>query len=1711
MQSLNISVSSGTPGKGSLTGSLGINSSSDDGLSLQPSVSFSTKSVKNGKTETSLSGSVGCSFSSRGGLQALTIQASVATLVARENKKAVTYSGGTPNSSFNLGMPTYTPKVDFSMHNLSITANFKLGGAAFGVFGDFAIGGYYSGQKLVSNVVSNPAYGYMNADEGTKYPNALLDFNRENDGPFTPSTPALAIPNFTYDIYSVSGQGVEGSYRPFRSDLGHVFDPSTKTTSDGYSLGVELGLGDLLHVGADFTVNTVNGASGDWTKDNTAGAYLTNKASTGDPLYEKYYFKEANEKSVDPDPVFYASAGGDATNSILLNQLSSFHTIADHYYAQGEAIPSANYRTKRERRKQPLTIITRDELSDFGLEVEPGILEEGSSAQQAKGYHIAEITTLRNDGARYVYGLAAYNTSQEETTFAVGTGANTGRTGNVTTGLVNYVPGLDNSSGNTLGLDNYYSNTTMPAYAHSYLLTAVLSPDYVDSDTSRGPSDGDIGNYTKFNYATKIADYNWRVPVEQSAATFNEGLKSDITDDKANYIYGKKDLFYLTSIETKNYIAVFSLEDRKDGYGVIDKNGGRASSNPMKLLRKISLYTKPAYKSNPLTAVPIKEVHFEYDYSLCPNVPNNANFGTTTDNGKLTLKKIYFTYQNSNKARLSPYQFSYSSFNPSYNIKGYDRWGNYKPDTVTSSDATFPGLSPAEYPYVDQNKNTADLYMQAWSLTQIGLPSGGQINLDYESDDYAYVQNVQAGQMFQIVDLTTDKESPTINNIGYEKSFSPPITDQNPFDSNPADNHRFRLYFKLQEGADDINEYISGIDNLYFRFLMDIKPGVPLLHIPSKYEYVSGYAQIVNFGKVEVSGNSDTPTFLGWVELNQVRTNDDEGSTVNPIVKAAIQYGRLNLPRVVWNSTDIDETVDGGSFGKDLLVAMINSSFVKNISDAILGLNEALYIKPDYHIGRSAIMGKSWIRLNNPNKQKLGGGSRVKKIAISDEWNGAGISENAPDAFDYGQEYTYTLKDGTSSGVASYEPQLGGDENSLHQPIAFDVTKLLVPDDHHYMETPFGESFFPSPGVGYSCVTVKNLQRAGVTHNATGKVVHQFYTAKDYPTIATYTAMKPIREKTNPFSLSNLFHIAVRDYMTASQGYLVELNDMHGKPKKQEVYQEGQTTPITSVEYRYKSSPYMINSKRLDNTSTVLYSNGTVDSTANLGVFFDFVSDMRESTNQTVSAALQGNNDDMIIPPFPIIIPITIGLPSFTQERTQFRSAVITKVIQRFGILEETIATDLGSIVSTKDLAYDAETGDVLLTQTTTDYNDKVYSLTYPAYWYYDGMGAAYKNIGFNKAGITFSNGSATVSNALTYFAEGDEIALSTGSTDIVAWVISVGPNTVQAVDRSGSVVSGSFIRVLRSGRRNQQGVPMASITSLSNPLTAVQSNNYDNVLQAQAMEFTNGWKTFCDCFNNSDQTQTSNPYVLGIKGMYKNKKSYLYLTGRTQSNYDNNTNIRKDGVFTSYNPFYKMSDGNWVMDSRNWTFTSEVTEFSPFGAELENVDALGRYSAATYGYNQTFPTAVAANSRYSDIGFDNFEDYSFSACADNHFKFNNYISNVSQNQSHTGRNSIKVMNGTPVNMTKQLLVCDSLPCNLQLLSSYNATTKQYSYTISGGTPPYQFDWTATGCDLIVSIADSGNGVNVSAPSAGSCQFILSVIDKNNCNKLFTPITLLNH
>jgi hypothetical protein len=1685
-KSFNVSVTASNKSGGSGSASLGITSSSDDGLSLQPSLSLSQKMSTGDKSAVSGGVSIGASFNSRSGLSNFTVGANVNYSVKSSSGRTKTvkdkdgkekqvdiaaYSGSGSSTgasaAFDLGGATYSPSLDMPMENLSITGNFTLGGEIFGFDGSIAIGGYYTSQRLATNSITNPAYGYMNSQFGQNVENAMLDFNREKDGSFhLSSTYNLPVTNNTYDLYSVSGQGAGGSYRPMRSDVGHVFDAAGYSTSDGYQIGVEVGLGNLTHVGVSVTVNEMNSTSNDWNSSSIA-SLAQSRNSANYPDFEPYYFKEANEKTVDPDQNFYNNFGADQAARFDLDGSTEFNAVTTGNLELSNSVlksfPSNNFRSARDRKSTVISTLTNEEVSNgFGLN---GMLNSFAAGAAVK-HHIGQISSVGTDGKRYVYGLPAYNTRQEETSFAVGVpeGGGSARTHDALKGIVTYNPGSDNSTGNSMGLDNYYNNITMPAFAHSYMLTAVISADYVDADNIKGPSDGDIGTYVKFNYndITSGSKYKWRTPLGKNIAKYNDGLFSNENDDKGSYVYGEKQIFFLQQIETKNYIAKFYTSPRADALGVIDKNGEvDAAGVKQQKLDKVELISKASGSV-------IKTVHFKYDYELCQPVsasnllPNNKTpfAANAKTGGKLTLKKVYFTYQNSDKGAFNAYNFKYAGtselvgsttvtqpgVNPAYDLMSFDRWGNYK--------GSNPGGIPLDvFPYCNQSipKATADSWAPAWHLTKIELPSGGEINVNYESDDYAYVQNEQATQMY-LVNTTT-----------------------------ASDFANAELKVTIPAGV-TANDLLPDDNMLNYRFRMEIANG--------KYDFVPGYAEIDRGGcSIPFTGGT------AIIKLNKVSMNDNGTPDKNPIIKSAIQFGRLNNSRLIW-----DQPNASAGMSEQVLKALINSSFFTTIQQTAQGPNQYLY---DKGRGTNFDPGQSWIKLKNTNGFKLGGGVRVKSVILND--NFASMAGGAAENSEYGQVYDYTTTTPSgkviSSGVAAYEPQIGGEENALKHPFFTETKKLLAPDDEHYVEAPFGESFFPSAGVGYSKVTVKNYVPpipGGLTlkRHATGYLVHEFYTAKDFPTITDRTQLEAIQHKNDPFSLASLFHIESKDYMTVSQGFYVELNDMHGKPKADYVYGEDQASPISSTEFKYKSTPYGNGCSRLENKVTSIYPDGTVKN-ENIGLFFDAVGDLREQETSSASYGLNINIDGFLIAAIPVYIPVPI--PSYSSDKTRFRSAVFTKVVQRFGILEQTTANQDGSIVTTKNLAYDAESGEVLLTQVNNNFEDPIYSFKYPAYWHYAGMAGAYKNIDYRLNNITFSGaGIATLSGSNNKFQEGDELEMKLGSAYFVGWVTNVTPTGIEVQKKDGTLVNGTFdyIKVIRSGARNLQSVDMANITTMVNPLNGIKTNIYDKVIQASSVEFGNRWRTRCECNTTSGGAPiTTNAFVNGTKGTWRPVRNYLHLTGRSQNDYNNNTNLRNDGLYTSYTPFYKLNaNGKWGMDPQNWTYASEITEFNPYGQELENIDALGRYSAATFGFNQTMATSVGANTQYKELGFDSFEDYNLSTCADKHFKFGTATDNT---RSHTGRNSIRLVANTTLSMEKQI----GEQCNKEKtcpgsINYVSVSHGIYTYAIQNGTGPYNID--AVVVSGTGSVQPTANGFIV-APVGNNYTVKVTVMDENGC------------
>jgi hypothetical protein len=336
-----------------------------------------------------------------------------------------------------------------------------------------------------------------------------------------------------------------------------------------------------------------------------------------------------------------------------------------------------------------------------------------------------------------------------------------------------------------------------------------------------------------------------------------------------------------------------------------------------------------------------------------------------------------------------------------------------------------------------------------------------------------------------------------------------------------------------------------------------------------------------------------------------------------------------------------------------------------------------------------------------------------------------------------------------------------------------------------------------------------------------------------------------------------------------------------------------------------------------------------------------------------------------------------------------------------------------------------------------------------------------------------------------------------------------------------GAPITGIFnTKVIRSGFRNMQMGAMASITSLADPTEQLSANIFKKVLQASAIEYQNTWPTACNCMNAAEGgdesaliAASSNPFINGTQGYWKPSKSYLHLTERTQSDHNNNTNLRDDGVFTSYNPFYKrLANGQWTKDYNNWTYTSEVTLFSPYGPELENEDALHRKSAALFGYEQTLPIAVAANASYGEIGFESFEEPNGEPAANcKDMKFRILAQNAGMNVSHwtnehahTGKWSMKV-EGELRRPYAPAPDCPVATCalSMDMIWPDSNNAEQRSIAISGGQAPYSVDWQVLNGQANVTLQNTASGATL-IMSSGNYVIQVMVTDANGENIIQT-------
>lgn len=1644
----------------------------------------------------------------------------------------------------SLGSLTTTPRVEFPFRSESDATQIEL--AKFIITGNFkketslVTVSYDSESKLKFKTLNQNAYGYLHygkretINNTSQYP--VMDYNYGRASEISENMKSLPFAVPTYDMFSFSAAGFQGQFRAQRHDVGTLKGASVVSSASGnsntFSVGGGAIVGSIFGVKIGYTNGTQSGEqnSGEWTiNDNETFTYEGNNSKK--EFDESIFFKTVGEKTVtnmntyntligdnllQREPIDLGQGSVSLTNQFYGNQLNlSNLNLASN--GDNEIRATEYLMLTAEQRKAASNSQIKSKVKNTSYDSNTNL--ENRITTLKKAHHLSSTEIISPDGMRYVYDIPVYNTKQEEVMFGVAGLKEAHSNIFENEGLIPYSAGVDNSIFNTRGKTHFFDKTEIPGYAHSFLLTEILTPDYIDVDNN-GPSANDIGNYYKFNYS-KLYDesspYTWRKPYSGAPggspkAYLNDNFRATEQDDIANYTYGEKELYLVHSIESKNMVAEFIISPRFDAYGQ-DENGFIKENMPGYQLDKIVLYNKNERRDNP-NAVPLQVVEFEYDYSLCKNFPLNTNThnGNFDKSGKLTLKKIRIRNKNSEEKTLAPYEFSYGTIDPTlpndpwnteYSTLNIDRWGNFK-----ENDPNYPNYY---YPYADQDVLKANKSANNWKLQEIITPENGKILIDYEADEYSFVQDKRVmshysvlgmvsplklaflmGQNFatQIPDVHHNLRTSSfeynqlsnqvvqLNNTYSEKEINGFIFGQT---SKKGGNNLHQelpnnvLIFELdeaytydpststkevleQEFAKDYltDEKGNRLTEIFCKTRVKIDPNedkyeiiptfAPISNkIPSEYQKVFNELSLPSIKSFGLLGNGSEFKY-GYVilELDGVKDAifDRSGNLkypnssyfVNPIQKTAMEFSRRHLPELVY--ADCEGNDCDYKLNLDVTVVMggdVNKKM--NKEEFCLSFDSS----------------ETFVRMFTQKRRKYSSEARVSAITYIDNWSEMTASNEEESTYRWEYKYNETLI-ATYNGVAAYEPQIGNDENPFYQWTRYTNIVKSFPDDNMFTPEPFAELLFPAPTIGYEEVEV-SFNNPNQFNN-TGKSYSRFHTAKEFPTVIRRTE---IQKETSEVPIFSLFNY--KKSVALTQGFFVGTNDFHGQPKESEI--------IDAMGNRQSKTKY--NYRGLDNQVTTL-NRQAEQQTETIATEYDIYAQTNFSNRMSKSFRIGADVYLGFIPAPPFLSYFNLSPDvGIVNSEEGIYSNTFNKIINRSAIVESIETEYLGSHNSAKNIAYDRFSGNVIVSSLKDEYNDELFSMSYPAHWKFDN----FRN--YNRTHKTITNvqlNNFEFSDPDQVFTEGDIVYLSlTGSTDGgFAQVLKVFPSTGTAwlMLPNGSLLNteGANVNIditlVKTIRKNQLNRVMQSKTTkddsfISQPIM----NPNDNIISISVVDFKEGGKIPCEKrleevpLQAYDVGSVINPYQYGLKGIYRVANSFALQTGRT--NFDNNLGTRFDGIIDSYVPYYDLNvdlnDGDkWKRINEsghpNYPTTTvpanfdyyqgyrklgDINKFDEFGKVIEVVDQVDVKSSVLFGYNndlKLMPTAQAVNAQQNQLVFDGFEDYSyipenvvFPLVSYPHFNFNQTSSQLTSIERHSGKTSLVVSPNSNVSSSRAIEV----------------------------------------------------------------------------------------
>lgn len=1526
---------------------------------------------------------------------------------------------GIVGRNFSSLAPTITPYT-------GIAFNYELKGRFGTQFGGVQVGlsGFFNAQwNNKKNTYAG--YGYMYNPHRSQYDaeNVMADYYMEKAAPYSMRDNVIGIPFNNADYFNATGEGLIGSFSLRHNEVGHFYANGANSNlfivNMGFNVNTNVPAG--FGLGSDFGVGYQRVAARKWLNESSFNKNFNNNTdnyeyTTGDSLP---YFRFKNDLGGN---ISYSESLG--LSSATLEKKSNFPGTKKFYPVVDTNLNTSREIGAYTGQSSHIAYVLNSEINDSttaqnnAFEKNSRILDFTTSKRENVDYadEIAQIKAWNPDGIQYTYGLPSYVEGEKTLSYGI-------KNGSVLKHNYLIYQDIDEEP-----LENniVVGEEKKGAYASTFLLTQITTADYVDV-LGDGVSEDDFGGYTQFDYkrwSHGDTAYYFRAPY--TGLYYNIGRLADGRDDMGMVSDGYKEIYYLNAIETKSHVALFitnktnASEDfahlcggnttltaskyngsgnmRLDALGANDSvsiNYNLRAANTIGLknpdqdlekLERIVVFAKEDLDQSLVTT------HFEYDYSAWSNLPNNINgaypnTSTKASSGKLTLKKLWFEYEGVRNYKISPYEFGYtykkkntfeqevldryatlfsdwSNFStnaetPSYNPHAKDMWGYHQYKGEAQKDSLRP--------WVYQGNYDKDIYdPAAWQLKQIKLPSGGEILIQYEQKDYQKVQDRDPLAMVRLRPISLD------DRLNQENKFYLATED---LGLNIGDAQLDDLAEKIRK------KYIQNPKNkIYFKFLYALKGYNPQI-ADGDGEYISGYSSVEAVG---VDGTEGL-----WIRLGKNNSNKE-------------YFDRKSIPRKLC----YDYMIYQYNFG-DLAAANMRNFEENNINsnssktDSRSGAAFALGFKVIGEVVEKVLlnvpflptedaMSNSCRSINYPlsyiripmNTPKKGGGVRVKRLLMYDK----GIEVGAAQL--YGTEYTYETIDGKSSGVATNEPATGREENALVEYLqrdmphgaALELERMFAGDDKKELEAPFGESLLPVPSIGHSRVVVENIFKG--KSNA-GHSVSEFYTCADYPYDGTYyysgvegyaaKAMDytKIAGKNNkdhkrqdymmlPLGVVNYY----RNELWVTQGWRFYQNQMHGKPKTEQVFagvynqiNARKASPSIETVYEYYEPGEKVDVLSYDQTAKKYL----VDKRY-LGMDMDVTMAMQSIKDETFDLNIEFDIDFALYFVVPVI-SFTI-MPSFTYSQQGYSSHLTSKVVN-FPAVTKSVTTTKNNVRNkTEYLAFSDLTGAPVLTKVTDGYDNtyvkesgnnkhdgSIYNWSIPAAWFYKDLGQkTATNNAFNQLNVMAGSISS-------YGSEGNIL---------------------------DSIVGGN------------------ELTWTTNP---------KNVLAASAATFSKGWLgDEVEILANYDVPSSANS---ALDSIWRMENTYAFES--TLSNGTGTTGneaLYQAGIIQDFSMF------DWLnppaSTTGNWRWVNGVSKYSPNGMPLEEVNSLGIPSTAKYGYHKFLPILMAQNAEYTTVGFESFEDETT-------------VGSATTNAAHAGKKSLAIPSNNNQLIFSDLKITDNL------------------------------------------------------------------------------------